>query len=272
MKASGIVTLTTDFGLQDPYVGIMKGVILSICPAARLIDISHQVRAGSILQASGLIQEAYPFFPEGTVHVGVIDPGVGGERRPIILDAGGHIFVGPDNGLFWPIIRGRQEAVIIHLTNEKYFLSKISHTFHGRDIFAPVAAHLSLGADPADMGRPINDPVEIEFPEPYQGGDVIFGEVVRVDRFGNLITSIGRAVLAPFLAGGQPVIRVGNLIIQGVHKTYSEVGKGEILALFGSSDRLEIAVNSGRASDRLGLDPEEAAGEIVGMEITVSKT
>jgi hypothetical protein len=142
MKISGIITLLTDFGLSDPYVAMMKGVILSINPDARLIDISHQVRVGSILQAGGLIRETYPFLPRGTVHMVVVDPGVGSNRRLIGLEAGGHFFVGPDNGIFWPLIKDHQGARIINLIETKFFLSSVSHTFHGRDIFAPAAAHL----------------------------------------------------------------------------------------------------------------------------------
>ena len=260
MRPSGIITLTSDFGLKDPYVGTMKGVILSINPEARMIDISHQVKAGSIFQASDLVREAYPFFPKGTIHVAVIDPGVGGERRPIVVDAGGHLFVGPDNGLFWPIIRSRQEAAIFHLTKGTYFLPEISHTFHGRDIFAPVAAYLTRGVDPADMGPIITDPIKLAIPEPNQKGDVILGQVIRVDRFGNVITNIGRDLLEHLSGMGQPVIRAGNLIIKGIRKTYSEVGEGEMLALIGSSGRLEIALNWGRACDRLGLDAEDPEG------------
>lgn len=279
MKTSGIITLTTDFGLQDPYVGIMKGVLLSICPTARIIDISHQVKPGSIFEAASLIQDAFPFFPKDTIHVGVIDPGVGGKRRPIIVDTGGHIFVGPDNGLFWPIIRSHHEAIITHLTKKAYFLSPISETFHGRDIFAPVAAHLTRGVDPSDMGPIIDDPTELALPEPNQEGAAILGQVIRVDRFGNLITNIGRDLLEPFPETGQPIIRVGDLIIEGISKTYSEVGEGGMLALIGSSNRLEISVYLGRACDRVAPNSNqkpkeigEIVGEIVGMEVEVRKT
>ncbi len=278
MRTSGIITLTTDFGLQDPYVGIMKGVLLSICPTARIIDISHRVRPGAIFEAASLIQDAYPFFPKRTIHVGVIDPGVGGKRRPIIVDTGGHIFVGPDNGLFWPIIRSHKEATITHLTKKTYFLSPISQTFHGRDIFAPVAGHLTRGVDPSDMGPIIDDPTEFAFPEPNQEGSTILGQVIRVDRFGNLITNIGRDLLEPFPEAGQPIIRVGDLIIEGISKTYSEVGEGGMLALIGSSDRLEISANLGRACDRVAPNSNqkpkeigEIVGEIVGMEVEVRK-
>lgn len=271
MRPSGIITLTTDFDLQDPYAGIMKGVILSINPEARVIDISHRVRAGAIFEASALIQEAYPFFPGGTIHVAVVDPGVGGKRRPILLEAGGHLFVGPDNGLLWPIFRSQKGGKIIHLTQGKYFLPDISHTFHGRDIFAPVAAHLSCGVAPPEMGPEISDPVQLKVPEPCQKGDVIFGQVIRVDRFGNLITNIGRKELERFLGTQKPLIRVGRLTIEGLHKRYSDVRKGKTLTLIGSSDYLEIAVNLGRASDRLGLDSKDVSTEIVGMEIQVRR-
>ena len=271
MKTSGIITLTTDFGLQDPYVGIMKGVILSINPEATVIDISHQVGAGFIFQASALIREAYPFFPKGTVHVAVVDPGVGGQRRPILTDIRDHLFVGPDNGLFWPIIRGHQGATIIHVTREKYSLPEISRTFHGRDIFAPVAAHLSCGVDPSEMGPVITDPIQLESPGPFLERDVIRGQVIRVDRFGNLITNIHRKELEGFLGSEAPVIRVGNQTIEGVLKTYNEAGPGEILALIGSSEYLEIAVNLGRVSDYLGLDPKDLPEGILGMEVGVRR-
>ena len=142
MKAAGVVTLITDFGLSDPYVGIMKGVILTINPHASIVDISHQIKMGHITQAAYFLLESYRFFPKGTVHIAVVDPGVGGGRRPILLETQNHFFVGPDNGLFWPIITSHQQIKIIHLTERKYFLPDVSHTFHGRDVFAPVAAYL----------------------------------------------------------------------------------------------------------------------------------
>ena len=267
MKTSGIITLTTDFGLRDPYVGVMKGVILSINPEARIIDISHQLKAGFISQASTLVQEAYPFFPEGTVHVAVFDPGVGGDRRPILIKTQNHLFVGPDNGIFWPVIRSNQHTEIIHLTESRYFLPHVSHTFHGRDIFAPVAAHLSRGVDPLEMGPIIKDPVPIDFPAPQRRGDMLLGQVMRVDRFGNLISNIQRKQFLQFLGSGRPVIKAGKLAVEGLSKTYGEALAGEALALIGSSDCLEIAVNLGQASDVTGMNSED----IIGMEIEVSR-
>ena len=260
MKTSGIITLITDFGLSDPYVAMMKGVILSINPAARLVDISHQIRFGSVIQGASLIGETFPFFPRGTVHMVVIDPTVGSKRRPIGLEAAGHLFVGPDNGIFWPVIEDHKEIKTIHLTESRYFLPHITHTFHGRDIFAPAAAHLSKGVDPAQMGDVINDPVKLEIPAPLQKEEVLTGQVMRIDHFGNLITNIRGKDLGMFVRRGRPVISVGNLTVEGLRKTYSSVAKGAALALIGSSGFLEISVNQGRACDSVGLDRETITG------------
>ena len=293
VNVSGIITLLTDFGLRDPYVGIMKGVILSINPDARIIDISHQTKPGSVYQAAGLLQEAYPFFPKGTIHVAVVDPGVGGDRRPILVKTKDHFFVGPDNGLFWPIITSHHQTEIIHLTETKYFLSDISNTFHGRDIFAPVAAHVSLGEDPLEMGSLINNPVPLHLPTPEQKENHLLGQVMRVDRFGNLITNIHKKDMDEFLGTAPPVntptlpsplrervgegvkkrnsytipvIKVRELIIKGMCSTYSEVNTAETLALIGSSGYLEIAVNQGRACDCIGINPED----IIGIKVEVN--
>jgi S-adenosylmethionine hydrolase len=267
MNCSGIITLTTDFGLSDPYVGIMKGVILSMNPAARVIDISHLIRAGSVLQAAGIIQESYTFFPKGTVHVAVVDPEVGTERRLILLETEEYFFVGPDNGIFWPIIVAYPDTEVIHLTESKYFLPNITHTFHGRDIFAPVAAHISRGVDPRKMGHAISDPVPLKIPRPLQTKEVLSGQIIRVDHFGNLITNILQKDLDQFSGSARPVIKIGDLVIEGVCKTYADASAGETLAMIGSSGLLEIAVNLGRACDRLDLNSED----IMGMRIEVTK-
>lgn len=267
MKVSGIITLTTDFGLSDLYVGVMKGVILSVNPKAQIVDISHEIRMGSIVHAAGLIHDAYRFFPEGAVHVVVVDPGVGGQRRPIIVRTEHHLFVGPDNGLFSPVITSHPHAEAIHVTKSRYFLPEVSHTFHGRDIFAPVAAHLSLGVDPLEMGSLITDHALLSFPKTEQEGDLLLGQIVRVDHFGNLITNINRKEVKGFLGTHRPVVRVKGLVIEGVAKTYTDVSSGEALALIGSSECLEIAVNLGRACDRLGLDP----GQCIGLEVELRR-
>ncbi len=267
MKASGIVTLLTDFGLSDPYVGMMKGVILSVNPQARLVDISHGIKAGSVLQGARIIRETYGFFPEGTVHVGVVDPGVGGDRRLIALLADGHAFVGPDNGLFWPVMDERGPARVIHLSERRFFLSSVTYTFHGRDVFAPVAGHLSLGVDPEEMGIPISDPTPLHSPEPYEKEGMLCGQILHVDHFGNLISNIESSHLNRFLGSARPLIRVGRLNIDRLSEIYSEVEVGQALALINSSNLLEIAVNLGRASEYVGLEK----GDILGAPVRVGR-
>jgi len=264
---SGMVTLLTDFGLKDPYVGMMKGVILSVNPVARIIDISHHIKPGSIHEAAHILHEAYPYFPEGTVHVTVVDPGVGTDRRAILGVTRSHLFVGPDNGILWPILNAFEDVTIIHLTETRYVLPHVSLTFHGRDIFAPVAGHLTRGVDPFDMGPVIHDPVELKLPAPFRKGDFLYGRIVRVDHFGNLITNIPRREIETFIGDRRPVIRIGDLFIEGLSRTYADASKGEALALFGSSGYLEIAVNSGRAYDRLGPDP----AVVLGTEVEVGR-
>jgi S-adenosylmethionine hydrolase len=268
MKVSGIITLTTDFGINDPYVGMMKGVILSINPSARVVDITHGVKAGAVFQGAGLVQEAFRYFPPGTVHVAVVDPGVGTDRRLIVVATDTHLFVGPDNGLFWPIIEKHDPVRVIQLSETRYFLPRLSTTFHGRDIFAPVAAHLTRGVEAEEMGPLVHDPVKLHLPLPRVRGQRLIGQVVRVDHFGNLITNIHRSDLDRFLKGLRPVIKVGELLVQDVRKTYAECEAGEALAMIGSSEYLEVAVNLGRASDRLGADTED----IIGMDVELNRS
>jgi len=268
MKLSGIITLVTDFGLVDPYVAMMKGVILSINADARIVDISHHIKPGAVLQAAGIIRETFRYFPRGTVHVAVIDPGVGGPRRPMGLEANDHLFVGPDNGILWPLIQGSKGANVIHLTENKYFLPKISATFHGREIFSPVAAHLSLGVALGEMGPPMSDPIELEFPRPREKEGILYGQIIRVDNFGNLITNISANKLSRFLKKASPAIELGNLAITKLSQIYGDRKEGEPLALINSSGWLEVAVNLGRASEYTGLD----ASETIGAVVKVSRT
>jgi S-adenosylmethionine hydrolase len=268
MKPSGIITLTSDFGLSDPYVAMMKGVILSINPSAVLVDLTHMIRAGSISQAAALLYEAFVYYPMGTVHLAVIDPGVGGSRRPIAAEAEGHFFVGPDNGIFWPVIQEDSESSVVHLQDSRFFLPAISRTFHGREIFAPVAAHLSLGAALESLGPRIGDPVRILLPRLHMSQDLLVGEIVRVDNFGNLITNIPSKDLGQFLGSGRARFEVGNLEIRKLSGTYAEAEEGEPLALINSSNVLEIAVNLGRASEYIGAKDRE----IIGTPVKVIKT
>jgi S-adenosyl-L-methionine hydrolase (adenosine-forming) len=267
MTPSGIITLTTDFGLSDAYVAMMKGVILSINPSARLVDVTHQVGTGSIFQAALLIRETFPYFPEGTVHLAVVDPGVGSDRRLLALQAGAHFFVGPDNGLFWPVFRDFEGSQAVQLTQSRYFLPSITQTFHGREIFAPVAAHLSLGLSLESFGPTVEDLTKLTIPQPYVQGEVLCGQIIRVDNFGNLVTNISARELQDFLESGPPRIEAGNLVIRKLSRIYADGEDGEPLALINSSNLLELAVKLGRASETIGL----RNGEIVGAWVKVNR-
>jgi hypothetical protein len=263
MKPSGIITLTTDFGLSDPYVAMMKGVILSINPSAKLVDVTHQIGTGSISQAALMIHETFPFFPEGTVHVAVVDPGVGSNRRLLALEAADHFFVGPDNGLFWPVFRDFAGAKAVQLTESRYFLQSITPTFHGREIFAPVAAHLSLGLSLPSLGPAVRDLTKLTTPQPRIEAGVLCGEIIRTDHFGNLVTNISGKELTNFLQSASPRIEAGKLVIRKLNRIYADCEEGESLALINSSGLLEIAVNLGRASEYIGLNNGEIVGALV---------
>ncbi len=264
LKPSGIITLTTDFGESDYYVAMMKGVILSINPDATIIDVTHQIPAHSIKEGSLIIKSSYIYFTSGTVHIGVVDPGVGGKRRPIAILVDNHFFVGPDNGLFSNIIETQPHIQVIHLKEKRYWMHGISPTFHGRDIFAPVAAHISLGVNPFHMGEKIDNPTLLASPLLHKNNSDLVGEIIRVDNFGNLITNITREHLSPFLASKNLIITVGRLTLKKISTTYNDVPKGQPLALIGSSDVLEIAINMGRAIDYFGQDT------VIGTKVLVS--
>ena len=263
MKPSGIITLTTDFGLSDPYVAMMKGVILSINPSARLVDVTHQIGTGSISQAALLIRETFSYFPGGTVHLAVVDPGVGSNRRLLALEAADHFFVGPDNGLFWPVFHDFEGAKAVQLTQSRYFLQSITPTFHGREIFAPVAAHLSLGLSLPSLGPAVRDLTKLTTPQPRIEAGVLCGEIIRTDHFGNLVTNISGKELTNFLQSASPRIEAGKLVIRKLNRIYADCEEGEPLALINSSGLLEIAVNLGRASEYIGLNNGEIVGALV---------
>jgi len=267
----GIITLLTDFGIKDPYVGIMKGVVLGLNPNATIVDLTHQIEPGDITQAAHVMGESFSFFPPSTIHVAVVDPGVGTNRKPILVKSRNHFFVGPDNGLFWPIIKAESQVLMVHLTNKKFFLPHICPTFHGRDIFAPVAGHLSLSMDPLKMGEPMENPVSLPDMTPTRKGDTLFGRAMRIDHFGNVITNIRHEDLVRFLGRRQMVIRVENEKIEGVMETYADGEKGSLLALFGSTDHLEIAVNSGRADHHLNLDESRSLPAVMVDRVEPSK-
>jgi hypothetical protein len=252
-----IITLTTDFGWADAYVGAMKGVILSIAPRATLVDISHEIAPGDVRQAAHVLADAAPFFPAGTIHVAVVDPGVGGARRAIAARAPQAAFVAPDNGVLSLCLRGAGSVEYRQLLNSRYHLPRISFTFHGRDIFAPVAAHLAAGADFDDLGPPVNDPLLFSHPPLTQDSlGRWIGQVWHIDRFGNLITNFKSplAILYPGLPAraGLPLstlhVEIAGRRIVGLARAYAERAPGELLALVGSSGYLEIAVRDGSAA------------------------
>lgn len=250
-----IVTLTTDFGLNDHYVGAVKGVILDINPDAQIVDICHSVQAFDVLDGALSIAQAYSYFPAGTVHVVVVDPGVGTDRRPIILSTERHHFVAPDNGVL-SLIYGREERVHVrHVTGEHYFLQPLSNTFHARDIFAPVAAYLSKGVDSEKFGDEIEDFVRFNAPRPKPVDQkTLRGVVLKVDRYGNLVTNITPED-APMLFVENPSpfkIVVGKREITEIKNVYADGGPGEVFAILGSMGYLEISANRAAAAQLVG--------------------
>ena len=251
--ARPVIALLTDFGTRDHYAGAMRGVVLGICPEATLADITHDIGPQDVLGGAIELAAAFRFFPTGTVFLAVVDPGVGSARRAIAAAAGDYTFVAPDNGLLTVVFQETPPAQIVELTERQYALPTVSRTFEGRDRFAPAAAWLAKGLNLRDLGAPLDSWQRLVIPEPAIEGDQLGGEVLHVDRFGNLVTNITRRQLESF-AGGQVIrVAIGQRRIEGVVGSYSEVGTGSTCALYGSSDRLEIAVNGGSAADQLGL-------------------
>ena len=248
---AGIVTLTTDFGLRDAYVAEMKGVMLGIAHTARqslqLVDITHDIERHDITEGALALEAAAPFFPSGTVHLAVVDPGVGTARRGMALMAGDQVFVGPDNGLFTPFLEGNNWRAF-DLEAPDYRLRVVSRTFHGRDVFAPAAAHLAVGVDAGRLGPPISDPVRLAWPEVREVTGSVAGAVVHTDRFGNLITSIHARSVEPL--DRRLTVRVGGREVPLVG-TYGDLQPGRPGALVGSGGRLEIAVREGSAETLL---------------------
>lgn len=251
--ASPIITLTTDFGLRDAYVGSMKGVILSIHSEARIIDITHDLPAHRILPAACLLREACPRFPPGTIHVAVIDPGVGGRRSPVLLEIDGRFYIGPDNGIFGLLLADFPLQGAWRLEKREHFLHPVSHTFHGRDVFAPVAARLAAGVPPEGFGPAATDLHRPAFPAPREEAGTLRGQVVWIDRFGNCITNLTDEVVSRWAGGASFVVHASSGSIAVVSTTYESVPEGEMLSLFNSVGRLEIACNQGRADLSLGL-------------------
>jgi S-adenosylmethionine hydrolase len=251
-KPNPVISLTTDFGLSDHFVGVMKGVILEICPEARIVDITHECRAYDIQEAAFSIGQAYRYFPPKTVHVAVVDPGVGTSRRAILVEAGGQFFVGPDNGIFAYILSSEKHKVRA-VSNAKYFLKPVSQTFHGRDVFAPVGAHLACGIAPARMGKPIDNylrPGSLKPERTARRGWT--GLILKVDRFGNLITNF-LASEFPRALDGAFEMSAGLRTIARIAKHYEQFDPGELFVIVGSSGYLEVSAGQNSAARLLGV-------------------
>ncbi len=255
-----IITLLSDFGHQDAYVGIMKGVILGLNPWVQLVDLSHAVPPQDITMGALVLQSAWRYFPPGTIHLAVVDPGVGSRRRALAAAVGEHFLVGPDNGLFALILAQQPAQRMVCLENQRYFLPDVSATFHGRDIFAPVAAHLSLGVPLTEFGPELHESMPLDLPSPQFGASAATGQVIAVDHFGNLITNLPYPEIEAWRQGRSVRLWVGERQISHWVSTYSQVPAGALLALKGSHGYLEIACREGSAAKILGAGPGARVG------------
>jgi len=252
------ISLLTDFGLSDEFVGVMKGAIWGIAPQVNIADISHAVQPQNVLHGALLLGRAYRYFPAGSIHLAVVDPGVGTTRRGIALRVGQHTFVGPDNGLFTVPLSSGEPFSAVRLDNPAYQLASVSRSFHGRDVFAPAAAHLANGGPLSALGEPVTDPVILEIPKPMRVANDWQAQVLLVDAFGNLITNLSEGDLQ-----GKTVaeIRCQGQVIKGVSVTFGSRQAGELMAMFDSSGALSLCVVNGSAAARLGAE--------VGTEVEV---
>lgn len=259
------ITLMTDFGLKDGNVGVMKGVIWSISPHTQIADLSHMIGAQNIPEAALILRRSASYFPSGTIHVVVVDPGVGTTRRPIAARLGYQFFVGPDNGIVTLLLeraeREQDTIEFVHLNRPRYWLPEVSHVFHGRDIFSPVAAHLANGVPLVEVGAHIHDPVRITLPHPEPTPGGWQGEVIHIDHFGNIATNMMQDQLGEL---AKPLVRLCGVEINGLVKTFGERQPGELIALYGSTGNLIISVVNDSAAERLNA----AVGDRVEVTIT----
>jgi S-adenosylmethionine hydrolase len=257
MIETPLITLLTDFGLQDEYVGVMKGVIAGISPETKVVDISHQVDPQDIVHGAFLLSVSYAYFPSGSIHVTVVDPGVGGDRRILAVDCDGHFFVAPDNGILQLILDDRPVDHVVHVTNSRFFLNQVSRTFHGRDIFAPVAAHLAKGLPLTVLGPAVDRSLLATGVVPrcrFLSDGCLEGVVVAVDRFGNLMTNISESTIGQLMEqerAGNLVVELDGKSIGGLVATYDQAPLKAPLAIVGSRSYIEISVNCGNAQQAL---------------------
>jgi S-adenosylmethionine hydrolase len=258
-----LIALVTDFGTRDHYAGTMKGVMLGICPEATLVDITHDIPPHDVTAGALELAAAFRYFPAGTIFVAVVDPGVGSARRGFAADTGDYRFVAPDNGVLTQVLREAPAKKMVELTERRYARPTVSRTFEGRDRFAPAAAWLAKGIQLSALGRPIADVQRLEIPLPEEGADAVRGVVLRVDRFGNLVTNIDRRMVERLGQSGAITIDAAGTRIERLVATYAELPADGVGALFGSTDHLELAAPSLSAAERLGLTR--------GAAVTVSK-
>lgn len=259
-----IITLLTDFGLSDPFVGLMKGAILETAPGARIVDLTHDVPPQDVLAGAMVLETVLGVFPRRTIHTAVVDPGVGSSRRGIAIETDNYLWVGPDNGIFTAVLCRDRLCQAIELSDSAYHRSTVSATFHGRDVFAPVAAHLANGTPIDRLGKPIDDLVTLDLCQPVHSPQGLELAVVWIDRFGNLITNLTTPDFEQWhkpAPDQEPVIEVAGRIITGVRQTFSDADRDELVAYFGSTGRLEIALRDGNAAAHLGVK----RGAVVGV-------
>jgi S-adenosylmethionine hydrolase len=260
-----IVTLMTDFGLKDGNVGVMKGVILNIAPQTQIVDLSHLISPQNVREAALILARSVPYFPAGAIHVVVVDPGVGTNRRPIAGQIGSQRFVLPDNGILTRLLeraeQSKQTVEIVHLDTPAYWLPEVSHVFHGRDIFAPVAGHLAKGVPLSELGSPLSDPVRLALSHPQQTPTGLVGEIIHIDHFGNVATNIRHEHLGE---ARKLTVHLGDYQIDSLVQTFGDKPAGEAVALYGSAGDLIISIVNGNAAQSLGVqvgDPVEVVVE-----------
>jgi S-adenosylmethionine hydrolase len=241
-----VITLLTDFGTVDGYVGAMKGVLLTRAPDAQVVDLTHEISPQDVITGAWALKEAAPWFPPGTIHLSVVDPGVGTTRRALLLKSEGHLFVGPDNGLLSLAAGGAVEGWL--LDRPQWFCQPVSNTFHGRDIFASVAGHLAAGVAPELLGSPVQSWAQLDLPAPRRDQSQVIGQIARVDRFGNLITNVDQPMIGDLTAWE---VSIGGITVGPIQRTFGDVRPGQWVAYLGSGGMLEIAVREGRAVDLL---------------------
>jgi hypothetical protein len=262
--AKPLIAFLSDFGTRDHYAGVMKGVVLSINPEATIVDLSHDLPAHDVPFAALELAATYRFFPPGTIFLVVVDPGVGSARRGLAAEAGDWRFVAPDNGVLTAVLQEMPAKKIVEMSERRYARPTVSRTFEGRDRFAPAAAWLSKGVQLTALGRPVTDFLLLDLPKPTLEDGVLHGVVARIDHFGNVVTNLDRRSCERLAEGGGALrLIVGDHPISRIVSTYSEIPPGEVGALFGSTDHLECAANSGRAADRLAV--------AVGAPVALSK-